>query len=201
MEYILLEDEQLMTLLKESDTKAFKEIYNRYWKEIFLVAYTKTHSKEVAEELTQSLFEAVWVKRQKNNIENLRYYLFAGIKNRIINYFKTKALQRKYENLVLQKNAFPNENSSEQLIYEHDLTTAIQKGISLLPSTTRSIYQLSRVDQFSVKEISEKMNLSEKAVEYHITKFMKAMRHYLKEFLLHTFLILYSLYYVIMQFS
>ncbi|WP_449439832.1 sigma factor-like helix-turn-helix DNA-binding protein [Pedobacter steynii] len=50
---------------------------------------------------------------------------------------------------------------------------------------------MSRIEHRSVKDISEQLNISEKAVEYHITQSLKSIRFYLKEylFLLVTFII------------
>ena len=45
-----------------------------------------------------------------------------------------------------------------------------------LPEKTSRVFQLSRFENRPVKEIAEELNISEKAVEYHITKSLKALR-------------------------
>jgi hypothetical protein len=45
MNYRDLPDEALLALYKDSDSDAYKEIYLRYWKQVYLVAYKKLHSK------------------------------------------------------------------------------------------------------------------------------------------------------------
>ena len=39
-EYQLYNNQMLLDLLAESDEFAFTELYNRYWKKIFAIAYT-----------------------------------------------------------------------------------------------------------------------------------------------------------------
>ena len=56
MKYCHLEDTELIKLASGQDEKAFREIYDRHWQEIFLLAYRKVRSKEIAQELTQNLF-------------------------------------------------------------------------------------------------------------------------------------------------
>ncbi|PIH00457.1 hypothetical protein CS542_04545 [Pedobacter sp. IW39] len=48
----------------------------------------------------------------------------------------------------------------------------------------RRVFKLSRIDNRSTKEISQQLNISEKAVEYHITQSLKSMRFSSKGILL-----------------
>ncbi len=54
----------------------------------------------------------------------------------------------------------------------------------MLPEKTRHVFRLSRFDHLSIREIAANMNISEKAVEYHITQSLKTLRLYLKDYLL-----------------
>ena len=183
MVYPKLTDDQLTELLRSCDGKAFEELYKRYWRGVFLVAYEKTHHKEIAEELTQAVFEGLWKNSGRQEIQNIRNYLFTAVRYQIINYFKSRIQHQKF---ILYSRDINSADcvSPEESIYIRDFLTAIERGIALLPDKTRSIFNLSRIKHFSVKEISESMKMSEKAVEYHITKSVKAMRHYLDQYLL-----------------
>jgi RNA polymerase sigma-70 factor (family 1) len=188
MNYALLQDLKLLDLMKEHDHSAFREVYERYWKEVFLSAYKKIRSKEIAEELTQNLFVSLWEKRTENKIENLRSWLFGSIKYAIINYYKSQIVHEKYLHYI-QGNIDERVHTTEQLTLLKDLSEAIEKGISLLPQKTQEVFKLSRMENRTVKEISKEMNISEKAVEYHITQSLKAMRLHLKDYLLFTTLV------------
>jgi len=181
MDYTLLDDNILVRLLRTSDEKAFREIYARYWKKIFFIAARKTHSKEVAEELTQNLFVSLWQKREAADILQLENYLCAAIKYCIINYIRAQIAREKYSESAIN-NARPDDNPAEHAALLHNLEECIQKGLLHLPEKTRKVFTLSRFENNSVKQIAEKMNLSEKAVEYHITKSLKLMHIHLKNF-------------------
>jgi RNA polymerase sigma-70 factor (family 1) len=183
MKYSLLEDDELLRLMKKQDNNAFHEIYIRYWKSIFHVAYKKVHSKEVAEELTQNLFVSLWEKREENNILHLKSWLFGSVRYSVINYYKSQIVHEKYINYIQGSMCEPA-HTAEQLTLYSDLSEAIEKGISLLPKKTQEVFKLSRVENRSVKEISKAMNISEKAVEYHITQSLKQMRLHLKDYFL-----------------
>src|SRR5688572_1577763 len=93
MHYDLLADDVLLRLLKKSDEKAFEAIFNRYWEKIFLSAYKKLRSKEVAEDLTQNLFAVLWDNRESYQIDHLFRYLSVGIKNRVINHIDAEIVK------------------------------------------------------------------------------------------------------------
>ena len=52
-----------------------------------------------------------------------------------------------------------------------------------MPEQSRRIFYLSRVERMPHREIAEKMNISVKGVEYHITKVIKELRIQLKDYL------------------
>jgi len=64
MNYRLLEDDELIKLLKASDEKAFSEIYKRNWFKLYSIGFRQTTSQQEAEELVQILFERIWKNRE-----------------------------------------------------------------------------------------------------------------------------------------
>lgn len=181
MKYHMLTDDMLLRHLKASDEKAFKEIYQRYWKPLFFIAYQKSQSKELAEEIVQSIFISVWEKREIAEIDNLEHYLKVAVKYRVINLFKSRAVKEKFIRTVAKQEDL--DNSTYQSIGLKDLSGAMQDSIAMLPQKTKEIFKLSRLENYSVKQIAQQMNMSEKAVEYHITQSLKLMRTRLKDFM------------------
>lgn len=192
MDYTLLSDYLLTDRLKDGDESAFKEVYLRYWKEIYKTAYVKLHHRELAEELTQNLFVDLWKRRQTTRIESLSCYLFGSLKWSIINHYKSQLVKEKYQDHL---NAQPHRttNSTDEFVLHRDLSHALNEGIALLPKKTREVFKLSRIENRSTKEISIALNISEKSVEYHITRSIKSMRFYLKEYL---FLVIAATFYL-----
>jgi RNA polymerase sigma-70 factor (ECF subfamily) len=188
MDYRLLGDEILTKLLKADDETAFKEIYIRYWKPLFTAAYYRIGSKETAKELVQNLFLHVWEKRNALSIANIENYLQTAIKNRVINYIETTLLQRKYQRHI--RETFSNQSTeTEATIQYNELYDAFEKALQQLPQKTRDVFKLSRFEHLSIREIALHLNISEKAVEYHITSSLKALRINLKDFMVGSLLV------------
>ena len=55
--------------------------------------------------------------------------------------------------------------------------------LDLLPERTREIFIMSRIQNLPHKEIAEKLNISYKSVEFHITKALRELRIQLKDYL------------------
>jgi RNA polymerase sigma-70 factor (ECF subfamily) len=182
MNYRNLSDDAILVLFKDNDADAFKEIYLRYWKQVYQVAYKKLQSKELAEEVTQNLFVDLWKRRDSLAINNLSAYLFGSLKFAVINYFKSLLVQERYQ--LHARESLPKNENTDYLILLHDLSDALNRGIDLLPKKTAEVFRLSRINNYSVKDISKALNISEKAVEYHITQSLKTMRYHLKEYMI-----------------
>lgn len=178
----MLSDNELTTRFRNDSVEAFREIYSRYWRMVYLLAYKKLNSREVAEELTQNLFVSIWEKRLEVNIENLRAYLLTALKYSIIKHYRSLLVQGKYL-AHFNGNTQEYENPVEQHIHATDLGKAIKEALAQFPPKTRQIFELSRYDLLSNRQIAEALGLSEKTVEYHITQSVKILRGYLKDYL------------------
>jgi RNA polymerase sigma-70 factor (ECF subfamily) len=181
MDLRVLTDEILLQLLKANNEKAFKEIYSRYWKLIFESAYHRLASRETAQELAQTIFLRIWEKRHSIQIIHLQNYLLTAIRNRVINYLEAALVHKKYLQYVAGTTSTTCRETESTLTF-HELSQAIEKAIDGLPFKTRKVFLLSRFDHLPVREIALNLNLSEKAVEYHITQSLKTLRLYLKDY-------------------
>jgi RNA polymerase sigma-70 factor (family 1) len=183
MDYKVFDDEILLKLLRAGDGTALEEIYNRYSETVFLAAFRKVRSKEVAEELVQNLFISLWTKREQAQIQKLEAYLQSAMRYQVIDYIRSKILRERYSQFAKEQSNI-DENASESKLLLQELSIAIDNTIKKLPQKTQEIFRLSRYEHRSVKEIAQYMNLSEKAVQYHVTQSLKFMRLHLREFIL-----------------
>lgn len=171
-----LSDEELVSLLKQEKLVAFREIYKRYWKNLYGAAYKRLKSKELAEEIVQELFTNLWVKRQTLQIKSaLAGYLFTAVSHYIIDHYRKELVKARYTEAF--KIAYKEtDHSTEETILLHDLTNTIESEINQLPDKCRSVYELSRKEYKSNKEIALHLGISEKTVENHLTKALKKLR-------------------------
>lgn len=189
--YAAWDDAALVEGLRRGDERAFEEIYRRHGFALLELAYRKVNSREAAEEIVQDLFTTLWHKRAEVDIQKLREYLSSAVRYRVINLFKNKFLHAGYI-AVSRTGASEADHRTEQDLAAADLSVALSSGLAHMPSHTREVFQLSRMEHRSVPEIAVRLKLSPKTVEYHLTRALKLLRVSLKDFLVPLVLLLFS---------
>lgn len=174
-------DQELLDRLKSDDDKAFRAIYARYGKRCFGLALQKIKSREAAEEITQNIFISLWERRSTLSIQNLESYLMVSVKYQVINFLESQLTREKFA-LTLPPQ-YDGENTVENAVFLQDLMVALEKALGELPEKTQEVYRLSRFENLSGREIAERIGLSEKSVEYHISQSLKFLRLQLKDFI------------------
>jgi RNA polymerase sigma-70 factor (family 1) len=178
------DEEELINLMQQDSLGAFKEIYARYWKILYAEAYKRLKNKDAAEEIVQELFTALWHKRYALSItQTLGGYLYASVGYRVIDYYRKELTRLKYKE-SLQLVYSEADHSTEDAIMLNDLKLSINSIVNQLPDKCRSVYELSRVDHKTNKEIAQHLGISEKTVENHLTKALKRLRLSLNNYLL-----------------
>ncbi|MDJ0365712.1 RNA polymerase sigma-70 factor [Hymenobacter sp. H14-R3] len=185
------DDEALLQALGQDDRAAFAEVYERYWQRLFGLAYRKLKSRETAEELVQDLFAALWHKRAEHHIEQLESYLIGAINHRIIGHLRAQQVRTAYADYCRWHQQEMTQET-EQALAAADLSEAFARALLCLPEQSREIFRLNRLEHFSVQDISHQLNLSAKAVEYHLTKSRRLLRGYLRDFVLIGLFFLFS---------
>jgi RNA polymerase sigma-70 factor (ECF subfamily) len=173
--YKELSDQQLVDLLRSGDKAAYTEIYERYFSILYLHAYKKLRDEEEAKDIIQELFAALWHKRFELHQTNLAGYLFAAVRNRVLDNYAHKQVSNKYIS-SFQDFLATAPDSSEYLVRERQLSELIEKEIQALPPKMRKIFELSRKAHLSHKEIAEQLQLSEQTVSKQVTNALKMLR-------------------------
>ena len=70
-----------------------------------------------------------------------------------------------------------------QAMFTEEIQMLVNDAISSLPDKTREIFQMSRLDMLTNREIAEQLDISVKTVEFHISKALRIMRVALKDYL------------------
>ena len=141
------------------------------------------NDRNAVEDLVQDFFVSIWIEAPRLHIgSSLKSYLFAGIKNRCLDFQKHRKVTEKYKSFILF--ATKNEdNSFDHYFAESELRQAIEKSLSHLPPRCHEIFELSRLKGLSNQEISDQLGISKRTVELQISNSLKILRKELVEFL------------------
>jgi RNA polymerase sigma-70 factor (ECF subfamily) len=169
-------DEKLSILLFEGNNGAFEEIFNRYWLKLYGAALKRVKCHEVAEEIIQNLFTILWAKRESIQIhKSLAAYLFTSVRYMVFNHIQKEIVRDSYKDSFQASNVYCD-NSTEETVFLNELIRNFEKEVKYLPSQCRSVFELSRKENKTNREIAEVLGISEKTVEGHLTKAIKQLR-------------------------
>ena len=167
--------------MRRGHREAFNEIYDRYWLKIFISAVRRVHSKDEAKDLVQDLFLTLWIKRDSLLITtSLSAYLFSAIKYKVINYIESNIVKANYLN-SLDKALLDYDNSPNENIISRDLEQFLDVGINNLSPKVKEVFELSRKEHLSIREIAERLHVSDQTVKNQISKALKVLRVHLSD--------------------
>lgn len=175
-------DEQLFAMVREGNDSAFAELFSRHWDRVYNMVHARIKERAVTEGMTQDIFMKLWDKRAELEIDNFSAYLYTCVKHRCINYIESRISRRRHWERY--KVFLPvQDDSTNKAVAFNELREALEKGLNTIPEKSKIIFKLNRFEGQSVKQIAGRMNLSEKAIQYHLTRSVRELRLYLKEFL------------------
>jgi RNA polymerase sigma-70 factor (ECF subfamily) len=186
-------DLELLEAIRQNDEEAFAELFRRYWKKVHAMAYPRVRSEEVTAEIVQDLFISLWDKRATHSIKHLPSYLYTAVKNKALNYMEAQMVRKNYWDYC-RKFFLDRDNATENTVEFDELMEAIETGLQHLPEKSKKVFRLNRLEGRSIPEIADALNLSEKAIQYHLTLSLKKLRLHLKDFMITVSLFLYLLF-------
>jgi len=159
---------------------AFEALYKKYWYQLYCIAVKYTSSAPDAEELVQNLFEKIWRNQASLQVKNWGAFLTVSLRNMVIDFHRKQMQKNKF---LKNYQPYAAIQSMEEALNQEQLLVLIENHLHELPEKTQTIFKLSRYEHKSVKEIAGHMQLTEKAVEYHITRSLKLLRQHLRNYL------------------
>jgi RNA polymerase sigma-70 factor (ECF subfamily) len=184
--YQSLLDSRLAALLKDGDALAYTEIFERYKILLYKHAFRMLEDQEDSNDVIQDVFLALWQKRDTLTIKtSLAAYLYQSVRNRIFDRITHQKVIARYLSSIRDFIEAGQYTTQEQLRAK-ELAAIIETEIAALPRKMREVFELSRNEELSYKDIARKLNISDKTVKQQVYHAVKILR--LKVNLLRTFL-------------
>ena len=172
------------------ETQNFSQLYTDYYKSSFLFVKSFVRDDMISEDIVSDSLIHLWETIKKEPVIYPHALLLKILKNRALNHLKRLDMQETIHGMLtaVSKQDLYYRVSTLQAcepneLYSEEVTAIIKKTLLALPPQTREIFEKSRYENFSVKEIAKEKNMSVKSIEYHITKAIKSLRIGLKDYL------------------
>ena len=180
-----------MTRDRKKEMLISDERYDRYWWRCVLFARSYTCDQSQAESMAAEALSIFWQRRASGEqIDMPLPFLFSIIRNKALHFLR-------HESVKIRAHGEMNEDAVRELqfridtleacdphsLYASDVRKILRETLDSLGEKTDRVFAMSRFEGMSNKDISIALGIKEKAVEYHITKALKALRVALKDYL------------------
>ena len=180
-------DEELIALVEERNTLAFKVLYQRYNKSLYSFIRRYTGNREISEDLLQEAFTKVWFSAHQfnSNKGTFKAWLFTIGINTTRNEMVKSKYGYKYsgvEELVTVdggNNCF-NEGDGVKMLEHAELKETVNYAINQLNPLLREVLLLKHFHGLKFREISEMTDTPEGTLKARFHHAVVQLRKYLK---------------------
>jgi len=174
--YSATTDQELLTLLSGDNEAAFSELYNRYNIKMFRYA-GKLLDEQEAMDVVQDIFVTLWEKRHTQIIHtSLPAYLFHCIYHKALNIFTHRKSKRKYLDSFMAYLQAAKTPAPDEFLLEKDLQQRVAGKVAAFPKQMKTVFELSRTEQYSHLQISEELGISKETVRTQLKRSLRLLR-------------------------
>jgi RNA polymerase sigma-70 factor, ECF subfamily len=176
-----LDDAALILLIARSNSSALSQLYDRYGRLVFSVAYHVVGDAQTAEEITQDVFVRVWDGASSYRVElaKVSSWLVSITRHRAID-----ELRRRSSRPEKDQYSWPEESESDLPLLngpENEVEIRMQQGvvrraIATLPKEQQAVLGLAFFKGYSHSEIAEHLGEPLGTVKSRIRLAMQRLR-------------------------
>jgi len=177
----LYDEKGLLRGVVKGDEKAFRELMLHYWDRMYTNILYHCKQPELAAELTQDLFVAIWQNRLKlNEIERFDSYLYTIAKNLVLGALRKNVLP------IIDTPAFDpyftdDGLSGIDLLELKELRSALNAAIDQLPAQMKMAFTLHREQGMTHEQIAKEMNISKFSSQTYVARAIIQLKKVLGE--------------------
>lgn len=164
-------DQELLSLLAGGDHTAFTQIHTAYFKDLFRSAFNVLHDTDTCMDIVQDVFTWFWEHRTQHQMSSIKGYLLMAVKYQVANYIRKGKVR---ENFMLSQ--IEQITVNEESLELQELQSIVDRFTKELPDQSRLIFQMSREQQLSNKEIAASLGITEKTVSGMLSRSLKKLR-------------------------
>ena len=167
----------LYKVRQHKDAEAYGQLYDYYIDRIFRFILFKVSVNEVAEDLTSEVFLKTWeyINRTTKKIGNLNALLYKVARNCVIDHYRAKRKDFIKTDEEYLESIMDARDMEKETNVKIDFQS-IEKQLMKLKEVHREVIILKHIEELSIDEIAEIMDVSRGNVRVLIHRAMKALR-------------------------
>jgi RNA polymerase sigma-70 factor, ECF subfamily len=178
--YLILADEDLISLVEAADAEAFATLYDRHSRAAFSLAYRMMGERQAAEDLAQDAFLKVWRSASSYRAErgSVRTWILSIVHNRGIDQIRSQASRRRTQDKI--EASAPRSQPSEAFAetWRNSQRDQVREALNTLPPEQLTILELAYFSGYTHVEISDLLRLPLGTVKGRMRLGLKKIRDY-----------------------
>ncbi len=182
-------DRILVRRISEGDEDAFRDIFHNYRRTLYPVILSLVKVEADAKEILQETFLKLWLKRKTlTTIDNPGGWLYSVASMEALMHLRKEARYAKRLKNAAASGSIPgttpgpadtNLADIHEAFDSKEVKALIAEAVDKLPLRRRQVFQMSRLEGYSRKEIAETLNISENTVRNQLTDAVEFIRDYI----------------------
>ena len=160
-QYLILADEDLISLVEAADADAFATLYDRHSRAAFSLAYKLMGERMAAEDLVQEVFLKIWraARSYRSERGSVRTWILSIVRNRSIDQLRSHASRRRTQD-KLEASA-PRSQPSEAFAetWRNSRRDQVREALEALPPEQSKILDLAYFSDCTHVEIAGLLNI------------------------------------------
>ncbi|AZB25112.1 MULTISPECIES: RNA polymerase sigma factor [Bacteroidota] len=165
-----IDEKGLLLRLHKGDRYAFEQLYNAYKKNILGHLLFLFKSEELAQDIAQETFMAVWEScRQIDPDKNFKSYLYTIATNKAYDLFrKANSDKSLYDTLAVVTEQ--SDNHVYDNIIKKERSEQLHQILSKMPAQQRLVFRMAKLEGYSYEEIAKQVGITRHTVNTHIKR-------------------------------
>lgn len=173
----------LLNQLRNGKEQAFSKVYDYYSRAIYRHVLRLVSDEDIAAEILQEIFLAVWIKRENiDPTQSFWPYLYKVAKLLIYSHYrKVSKDKRLLEHLIIT--SIETVTNAEELLIDRETQALLIKAIEHLPPQRKQVFKLCKFEGKSYQEAADILGISTSTISNQIVAANKSVKEF---FLLNT---------------
>jgi RNA polymerase sigma-70 factor (ECF subfamily) len=179
-QYLLLADEDLISLVQTKDAEAFAVLYDRHGRVAYSLAYRMMGERQAAEDLVQDAFLKLWrsARSYRPQRGSVRTWLLSIVHNQGIDQIRSSASRRRTQDKV--EASAPRFQPSEAFAqsWRNAQREQVREALKTLPQEQLKVLELAYFSGYTHVEIAELLDLPLGTVKGRMRLGLKKVKDY-----------------------
>jgi RNA polymerase sigma-70 factor (family 1) len=166
-------DEALVLMLRGGQSSALHEIFVRYHARLYKTVVGLLLDHDQSKDIVQEIFIDLWNRRDSSDIQALQPYLISAVRFKALTRLRDGKVQARHLALM-ERIQFVNQ--TEDAINVQELNQSLQLALLELSPRCKEVFELSRFENLTHKQIAGRLGITPKTVEVQIHKALVLLR-------------------------